>query len=283
MLQRSPTYFLPSPNENEFANTLRALQVDDELVHELVRRKNNFDMAEITRRSFEEPDALRAELLAAVQGLLPPDFDMKHFTPSYRPWRQRLALVPDGDMFKAISDGKASVVTDEIDHFTADGIKLNSGETLPADIVAAATGFNLCVMGDIAFSVDGEAVDFSQTITYRGMMFTGVPNLIWVFGYFRNSWTLRADLVADYVCRLLTHMREKGVSRVVPTLRAEDHNMHIGPWIDEQNMNSGYLQRGVHLLPRAGNKPEWQHSQDYWREKDEFPHFDLNESTLQYS
>jgi cation diffusion facilitator CzcD-associated flavoprotein CzcO len=283
MLQRSPTYFIPAPNVNEFADTLRKLQVDDDLVHELVRRKNNFDGAEITRRSFEEPEVLRQELLGAVQSLLPADFDMKHFTPSYRPWRQRIAMVPDGDLFKAVNAGKASVVTDEIDHFTETGIQLKSGETLEADIIAAATGFNLCMMGDIAFSVDGEPIDFSKTVTYRGMMATTVPNMVWVFGYFRASWTLRADLVGDYVCRLLKHMKEKGYKKVVPALRPEDHNMPIGPWLDPENMNSGYLQRGMHLLPRSGNKTEWQHSQDYWREKDEFPTYDLDDSALRYS
>jgi cation diffusion facilitator CzcD-associated flavoprotein CzcO len=283
MLQRSPTYFLPSPNENEFANTLRKLQVDDALVHELTRRKNNFDMTEITRRSFEEPEVLRAELLEAVRTLLPPDFDMQHFTPSYRPWRQRIAMVPDGDMFQAINAGKASVVTDEIDRFTTTGIQLKSGAHLEADIIAAATGFNLCVMGDIAFSVDGAPVDFSQTVTYRGMLFTGVPNLVWVFGYFRNSWTLRADLVAEYVCRLLAHMQEKGARAVTPALRPEDHNMPLGPWLASENMNSGYLQRGMHLLPQAGDKDEWRHSQDYWREKDEFPKYNLDDAALRYS
>src|SRR4051812_44802978 len=187
------------------------------------------------RRSFSEPETVKNELLGAVRAVLPEGYDVdKHFTPSYRPWRQRIAFVPDADLFKAISEGRASVVTDEIDRFTEKGILLKSGEVLEADIIFTATGFNLCILGDIAFEVDGKPLDFADTVTYRGMMFTGVPNMAWVFGYFRASWTLRTDLVADFVCRMLAHMKEKGVRRVVPTLRKQDDNMSRLPWIDEE-------------------------------------------------
>ena len=142
---------------------------------------------------------------------------------------------------------------------------------LEADIIVTATGFNLNVLGDIAFSIDGEPLVFSDTVTYRGMMFTGVPNMAWVFGYFRASWTLRADLVADFVCRLLNHMKAKGARMVTPALRPEDEDMPLLPWIDPENFNPGYLMRGMHLLPKRGDKPEWQHTQDYWTEKDAFP------------
>jgi cation diffusion facilitator CzcD-associated flavoprotein CzcO len=283
MLQRSPTYFIPGLNEDVLANQLRALQVDEAWIHEIVRKQRNFEQKELTRRCFEEPEVVREELLTAVRSLLPEGYDMKHFTPNYRPWRQRVAFVPDGDLFAGISAGKASVVTDEIDHFTDKGIALKSGESLEADIIVAATGFNLNVLGDIQFVIDGQPLDFSKTVTWRGMMFTGVPNMVWVFGYFRASWTLRADMVADFVCRLLPHMKKKGAHAVVPALRPEDHNMPLGPWIDEENMNSGYLARGMHLLPRAGDKPEWRHSQDYWTEKDMFPSIDLDDAALKYS
>ena len=173
-----------------------------------MRRKILHDQAVFTRRSFSEPEVVKQELLAGVRAYLGPDFDIdKHFTPSYRPWRQRIAFVPDGDLFQGFKTGKASVVTDEIDRFTESGILLKSGKALEADIIVTATGFNLNVLGDIAFVVDGKPLDFSDTVTYRGMMFTGVPNLVWVFGYFRASWTLRVDLVADFVCRLLNHMK----------------------------------------------------------------------------
>jgi cation diffusion facilitator CzcD-associated flavoprotein CzcO len=206
----------------------------------------------------------------------------KHFTPSYRPWRQRLAFVPNTDLFEGIRDGKVSVVTDEIERFTETGIVLKSGDELEADIIVTATGFNLCVLGDIAFTVDGKPLDFSNTVTYRGMMFTGVPNMAWVFGYFRASWTLRTDLVADFVCRLLSHMDAKDVKKVVPALRPEDHNMPLLPWIDPENFNPGYMMRDMHLLPKRGDKPEWQHSQDYWAEKDAIPRIDLDDRAFVY-
>jgi len=203
MLQRSPTYFRTGRNAIELAETLRQLQVREEWIHEIVRRKILFEQDVFTRRSFTEPEAVKNELLGGISAVLGPDYDIeKHFTPSYRPWRQRIAFVPDADLFLAIKSGKASVVTDEIDRFTKTGILLKSGETLQADIIVTATGFNLNILGDIAFEIDGKPLDFAETVTYRGMMFTGVPNMAWVFGYFRASWTLRTDLVADFVCRL---------------------------------------------------------------------------------
>ena len=150
--------------------------------------------------------------------------------------------MPDGDLFKGIRSGKASVVTDEIERFTETGILLKSGEALEADIIVTATGFNLSVLGDIAFAIDGKPLDFADTVTYRGMMFTGVPNMVWVFGYFRASWTLRADLVADFVCRLLDHMERQGrAARSTSALRPEDEDMPLLPWIDPENFNPGYL------------------------------------------
>jgi cation diffusion facilitator CzcD-associated flavoprotein CzcO len=186
-------------------------------------------------------------------------------------------------MFKGIAEGKASVVTDEIERFTETGILLKSGTLLEADIIVTATGFNLCVLGDIAFTIDGAPLVFSDTVTYRGMMFTGVPNMAWVFGYFRASWTLRTDLVADFVCRLLNHMKAKGLKRVVPTLRPGDRDMPLLPWIDPDNFNPGYMMRGMQLLPRRGDKAEWAHTQDYWAEKDEFPAIDLADDAFVYA
>jgi cation diffusion facilitator CzcD-associated flavoprotein CzcO len=191
-------------------------------------------------------------------------------------------FIPDGDLFQGIKSGKASVVTDEIDRFTEKGILLKSGKELEADIIVTATGFHLSANGDIEFAVDGKKLDFADTVTYRGMMFTGVPNLVWVFGYFRASWTLRVDLVADFVCRLLNHMKDTGAKKVTPQLRPEDHNMPLLPWIDQENFNPGYMMRGMHLLPKRGDKPEWQHNQDYWAEKDEFPTIDLKDKAFAY-
>ncbi len=283
MLQRSPTYFRTGRNAIDLAETLRQLQVDESWIHEIVRRKILFDQDAFTRQTFEKPDKVRAELIGVIRTIMGPDYDVDtHFTPSYRPWRQRIAFVPDADLFEAIRRGEASVVTDTIDRFTPAGIRLGSGQELEADLVVTATGFHLSVMGGIPFTVDGKAVDFAETVTYRGMMFTGVPNLVWVFGYFRASWTLRTDLVADFVCRLLPHMKARGASAVVAALRPDEAKGPLAPWVDEENFNPGYLLRGMHLLPKAGPGPDWQHSQDYWTDKDAFPAIDLGDPVFVY-
>jgi cation diffusion facilitator CzcD-associated flavoprotein CzcO len=284
MLQRSPTYFRTGRNAIELAETLRQLQVKEEWIHEIVRRKILFEQDAFTRRSLTEPEVVKQELLGGISAVLGPDYDIAtHFTPRYRPWRQRIAFVPDADLFQAIKSGRASVVTDEIDRFAENGILLKSGQSLDADIIVTATGFNLNVLGDIAFTIDGKPLDFAETVTYRGMMFTGIPNMAWVFGYFRASWTLRTDLVADFVCRLLKHMKQTGANKVTPALRPEDHNMPLLSWIDPENFNPNYLMRDMHLLPKRGDKPDWQHSQDYWVEKDQFPAIDLGDAAFVYA
>jgi cation diffusion facilitator CzcD-associated flavoprotein CzcO len=284
MLQRSPTYFRTGRNAIEIAEELRKLKVDEEWIHEIVRRKMLYDGDTFTRASFDHPEKVRKDLIDNIRNLLGPDYDVDtHFTPKYRPWRQRIAFVPEADLFKAIKSGKASVVTDEIDRFTAKGILLKSGKELAADIIITATGFHLSVMGDIPFSVDGKQVDWSETVNFRGMMFTGVPNLVWVFGYFRASWTLRTDLVADFVCRLLPHMKTRQAKSVSVALRPEDKDMPILSWIDPENFNPGYLMRDMHRMPQRGEKREWQHTQDYWAERDEFPAIDLDDDAFRYA
>ena len=283
MLQRSPTFFRTGRNAIELADELRRLHVDETWIHEIIRRKILYEQDVFTRRTFTEPDQTREELLAQVRAHLGEgEVVEKHFTPSYRPWRQRIAFIPDADLFKEVAAGRASVVTDEIERFVPQGILLKSGATLEADLIVTATGFHLNALGDIAFSVDGEVRDFAESVTYRGMMFTGLPNLAWVFGYFRAAWTLRADLVADVVCRLLNHMAAKGVQQVEVALRPEDAGMKLLPWIDGENFNPGYLTRGLHLLPRRGDKPEWAHTQDYWSEKDALPAIDLEDAAFRY-
>ena len=281
VLQRSPTYFWSAPNSNELADTLRELDVDPAWIHEIVRRKLLLEQETITRLAFDEPEFLATELINGVAALLPEGYDVAtHFTPKYLPWRQRLALVPDGDMFKGISDGLVTMVTDEIDTFTPTGVRTKSGQQLDADIVITATGFDLCMLGDVDVTVNGDKIDFADTVTYRGMMFTGVPNLSWVFGYFRASWTLRADLISDLMCRLFEHMDGLGATVVTPQLRPEDADMALGAWVDEDSFNPGYLVRGQHLMPRRGNKPEWQHTQDYWNERNVLPAADLDDGCL---
>jgi cation diffusion facilitator CzcD-associated flavoprotein CzcO len=282
VLQRSPTYFIPGRNENDIANILREIEIPEEWIHEIVRRKILFDQEAFTRRAASEPEAVKAELLAGVQMFLGPDYDMKHFTPKYRPWQQRIAFVPDGDIFKGIASGKATMVTDEIERFTEKGVLLKSGQEIEADIVVTATGFNLSVLGDIKFTIDGKPLNFADTVTYRGMMFTGVPNMLWIFGYFRASWTLRVDLLGDFVCRLLNHMKKKGARKVSVALRPEDKDMPLSTWMDPSNFNPNYLMRAQNLLPKRGDKPEWQHTQDYWKEKDELPKIDLDDKAFVY-
>jgi cation diffusion facilitator CzcD-associated flavoprotein CzcO len=284
VLQRSPTYFIPGRNANDLADTLRELEVDETWIHEIVRRKILHDQAKFTERCFSEPEAVAGELLGAVRAYLGPDYDIEtHFTPHYRPWRQRIAFVPDGDMFRGIRAGKVTMVTDEIERFTENGILLKSGQELEADMIITATGFNMNVLGDIDFEIDGKSLNFGESVTYRGMMFTGAPNMLWVFGYFRASWTLRADLLSDFTCRLLAHMEKKGAKRVEVRLRPEDRDMKLLPWIDTENFNPGYLLRAMELLPKRGEKPEWQHSQDYWAEKDILPAIDLDGPEFAYS
>jgi len=190
--------------------------------------------------------------------------------------------VPNGDFFASIRDGRTTMVTDEIERFTAKGVRLRTGRELQADIVVTATGLNLCVFGDIDFSVDGQPVDFSQAITYRGMMFTGVPNMAWVFGYFRASWTLRVDLVGEFVCRLLRHMDRRGFKSVVPALPTEEREMPLAPWVPPEDFNPNYVRRSLHLLPKSGAGPQWRHSQDYWQDKDVFPEIDLDDAVFVY-
>ena len=282
MLQRSPTYFVPGRNVDDLADMLRGLEIDEHWIHEIVRRQRLKMGQFFTRRSFEEPEAVKQELLAGVSAYVGPEVTAQHFTPRYRPWRQRIAFVPEGDIFQKVKEGKASVVTDEIDRFTETGIRLRSGEELEADIIITATGFNLCVLGDIRFVVDGLPIDFANTVTYRGMMFTGVPNLVWVFGYFRASWTLRVDILGDFVCRLLAHMDGKHARKVLVALRPEDARMPLLPWIDDENFNPGYLMRSLHLMPKRGDKPEWQHTQDYWAERSALPAIDLDGPEFAY-
>ena len=285
MLQRSPTYFRTGRNAVELADTLRELQVDEEWIHEIVRRRLLVDQFAFTSRAFSEPEKVRKELLDGVRAALGPGSEEmveKHFTPKYLPWRQRVAFVPDGDLFKALKSGQASIVTDEIARFTENGIRLKSGQELTADIVVTATGFEISALGDIPFEVDGKKLDFGQTITYRGMMFTDVPNLAWVMGYFRASWTLRADLVAEFVCRLLGHMRQRAASKVEVALREEDQGMDILPWVDDDNFNPGYIMRGVHLWPKRGDRPDWRPGDHYWTEKAEIRSIDLDDSAFVY-
>ena len=283
MLQRTPTFFRTGRNAIEIAETLRELNIDESWIHEITRRKIMHDQPAFTARCRSEPDKVKDELIGNIRDLLGSDYDIEtHFTPPYRPWRQRIAFVPDADMFKSIADRKASVVTAKIDRFVPEGIQLETGEILEADVIVTATGFNMNVMGDIDFAIDSVPLDFHETVTYRGMMFTGVPNLAWVFGYFRGSWTIRSEIIAAFVCRLLNHMKKNGAKSVEPALREAEQEMRLFDWMDDEDFNPNYLKRALPLLPRRGESFEWRHTQDHWRDQTEFPLIDLDDEVFIY-
>ena len=272
MLQRSPTYFFAPPRTDELAETLRALDTPEEWTYEILRRHYTVRSNWLATTSVEAPELVHSFLMDSIRPLLPEGFDVdKHLTPRYRPWQQRIAIVPDGDFFTALRGGKVSIVTDTIERFTERGIRVGCGEEIPADIVVTATGFNLSVLGDIAFDVDGRAVDLTEHVTWRGIMLSGLPNLAYVFGYFRHSWTLRVDLVADLVVRLLAVMRDRGATMVVPTPRPEEAGMRLRPWADPENFNPGYVMRSQHLLFKQGDHEPWTHLLDTSRSARAYP------------
>jgi monooxygenase len=284
MLQRSPSYYIARPLTDELAVTLRALDIPEEWTYEILRRHNMARLHELANMSAEAPRELHTFLMESIRPLLPEGFDAdKHLTPRYRPWQQRIAVVPDGNLFTALREGTASIVTDTIETFTEHGIKVSSGAEIPADIVVSATGFNLSVLGDVAFTVDGEQVDFTGHVTWRGIMISGLPNMAYTFGYFRHSWTLRVDLVGDLVGRLLATMRDKGATMVVPALRPQETDMPLLPWSDPENFSPGYVMRSQHILYKQGDREPWTHMLEHDQEREILPAADLDDGTLVYS
>lgn len=283
MLQRSPTFFLSRPKRHPLEEPLRELNIPDEWVHEILRRAHIAQSTKVAHMGAEDPEALRKRLLDDIRARLPEGFEVeKHFNPGYRPWQQRIAVVPDGDMFEAISSGKASVVTDGIERFDAQGIVLQSGERIDADIIVSATGFNLKLFDDVPFSVDGESVDFSQRVPYRGVMINGLPNMAYVMGYFRFGWTLRVELVSDWVCRMLSHLDATGKRSVTASLRPQDADMVLQPWCDASNFNPGYITRSQHRMHSSGDREPWTHLHDYDHDRDTLPQASLQEDVLVY-
>ncbi len=268
MLQRSPTYVVSRPSIDPFAKKMRKL-LPEKLAYKVTRFKNTTMQQIVYKRTRVKPLEIKELLLSGVRAELGPDYDVaKHFTPSYNPWDQRLCLVPDSDLFKAIRSGKAEIVTDTIKKFTPTGIELDSGQTLEADIVVTATGLNLVTLGEMEFIVDSKPVDFAQTWTYKGFAFSGIPNLASSWGYINASWTLRADLTCEIVCRLLNHMRDTKTSMCTPTLRASDTNMPVKSWIE--SFSSGYMRRAMHKMPKQGDREPWINPQNYRRDKKMF-------------
>ncbi len=257
MLQRSPTYVVSRPAEDALANRLRAL-LPATLAYQLIRWRNVLFGLYFFRLARRRPDQTKAALIDIVRRQLGEDFDVEtHFTPHYNPWDQRLCLVPDGDLFTALKSGRAQVVTDQIARFTPTGIELASGKSLEADIIVTATGLELQLMSGLEARVDGAPVSFPDAFSYKGMMYSGVPNLASSFGYTNASWTLKADLTSAFLCRLLNHMAARGYQVCTPVA---DGPIEPTPWLD---FTSGYVQRALGRLPRQGTKAPWRVYQNY--------------------
>jgi monooxygenase len=261
MLQRSPTYIVALPGRDPIADFLRA-KLPARVAYPIVRWKNVTLQALMYHLSRHAPSFMRRVLRRGVERQLPPDYDVDtHFNPKYDPWDQRICLVPDADLFKAIGSGDASVVTDQIETFTERGLKLASGAELEADVIVTATGLNLQLLGGMALGVDGRDVEMSETVGYKGMMFSGLPNMAVTLGYTNASWTLKADLCAQYVCRLLNHMDANGYRVVTP--RGPDPSAPTEPFLD---LRSGYVLRSLDMLPRQGERTPWRLHQNYARD-----------------
>ena len=260
MLQRSHTYVVSRPGEDMLADSLRRL-LPARAAYALTRWKNVLLQMFFYNLARSRPELFKWMLARGVRNHLGEQYDLKHFTPKYNPWDQRLCLVPDSDLFNAIRDGRATVVTDEIDSFTETGLQLKSGEHLEADIIVTATGLVLRLMSGLQLTVDGVPVDLSKTMAYKGMMYSDVPNLASAFGYTNASWTLKCDLTSEYVCRLLKHMDQHGYGQCTP--RLNDPELTPEPAID---FTSGYVLRALHTLPRQGSKMPWRLHQNYWKD-----------------
>ncbi len=264
MIQRSPTYVVSRPDQDVIANTLRKF-LPGAWAYAITRFKNVTMQAYVYNQTRTNPGKIKARLLNMVKQALP-DFDVDtHFTPRYNPWDQRLCLIPNGDLYKAIRNEKASVVTGEIDEITSTGVRMKSGEEVEADILVTATGLELQLLGGAEFSLNGEQIDFTSTYSYKGMMYSDIPNLIQTFGYINASWTLRADLTSEYACRVLNTMDEKNVSVVTPRLREEDRHMETRNWIE--GFSAGYMQRVMHKFPKQGSRDPWRNTQNFALDK----------------
>jgi monooxygenase len=278
MLQRSPTYVVSRPAEDAFANWLRRY-LPGKLAYGITRWRNVLFGMYFYRLARNKPAMVKKRIIAMVKQQVGSACDVEtHFTPSYNPWDQRLCLVPDADLFDAIRAGSASVVTDHIETFTETGLKLKSGKELEADLVVTATGLNLQVMNGLALSVDGKVIEPGKTLSYKGMMYSDVPNMASSFGYTNASWTLKCDLTCEYVCRLLNHMARKGLRQCMP--HNSDASVTEEPWLD---FSSGYVQRSVAAFPKQGSKAPWKLHQNYALDLMNLRFSNVDDGVMQFS
>ena len=281
MLQRSPTYVISRPDKDIIANFLRKV-LPEKTAYAVTRWKNIRFQQWLYRKSRTNPDWLNRRLINEARKALPEGYDVEtHFTPRYNAWDQRLCLVPNSDLFEAINSGKASVVTAEIDSFTEKGILLKSGEELDADIIVTATGLDLVVLGGVDFVVDGNAVKFPDTFMYKGVMCSNLPNMVTTFGYVNASWTLRADLIAQFFCRLVKRLDELGVRQVTPRLQRDELDMTRHPWVE--GFSSGYIQRVMDKLPGQGDRAPWRNPQNYYKDRKMLRDETLDDGVLEFS
>ncbi|MEH6792312.1 flavin-containing monooxygenase [Parasphingorhabdus sp.] len=278
MLQRSPTYIVSRPGEDKWALRLRRF-LPAKLAYLLTRWKNVLLGLFMFNLARKKPAAFKGRLLEMVREEMGPDVDMADYTPSYNPWDQRLCLVPDSDLFETIKSGRADIVTDHVERFTKDGILLKSGRLLEADIIVTATGLKLLVGGSAAISVDGKPVNFGETINYKGVMFSGIPNFGMTMGYTNASWTLKADLTSEYVCRLINTMERKGTPIATPTLPAGEA-MATDPMLD---FSSGYVQRAIEDLPKQGDRKPWRLNQNFPKDIINLRHKAVDDGAIVFS
>lgn len=277
MLQRTPTWMGEMPRQDAWDKRFRRW-LPEKFAYWLTRRKNILLRAYIYRMARRDPERVAERLRNMQTESLGALRDPKHFEPPYNPWEQRLCLVPDGDLYTAMKSGKAQIVTDHIEGFDADGVRLHSGDRLPADIVVTATGLRLALAGKVAISKDGEPVDFTHHYFYRGTMFSNMPNLSFVFGYLNASWTLRADCNAQYACDVLNDMAKAGANVAVPELAPEDEPETVEPW----DYSSGYLQRARHLMPKIGPDRPWTLRHDYLEDVRDFRQRPVRDGVLRF-
>jgi cation diffusion facilitator CzcD-associated flavoprotein CzcO len=278
MLQRSPTYMVTAPNIDAFAQKLHKW-LPTWLAYSLMRTRNVLLTYFIFNMSKKYPQRVKNFLLGQVRKQLKSGVDVdKHFTPRYNPWEERLCAVLDGDIFKAINEGRVDMVTDHIDRFTREGIKLKSGDELKADIVVSATGLDLQLMGGLQLTVDGEVINPAEGMNYKGFMFSNIPNLSATFGYTNASWTLKADLTSAYVCRMLNYMDKKQVQQCRPV--NNDPDIQCEDFLD---FKSGYIQRAIHKFPKMGNKKPWRLDQNYFKDMRSLGFGKVNDGVMQFS
>jgi monooxygenase len=278
MLQRSPSYVVALPGKDRVAAALTSI-LPRRFVYRITRLKNVLVSLFFYRLSRRSPRLVRNLIATATRNALGPDYDVAtHFTPRYEPWDQRLCVTPDGDLFKAIRGRRVTVVTDRVASFSKTGIVLHSGNELPADLIVMATGLNLVVLGGVELHVDGTRVDLSKTLSYKGMMYSDVPNMAWVLGYSNASWTLKASLTCEYVCRLLNYMQRHGLQQCTP--RNHDASMQKAPLID---FTSGYVLRNGAAFPRQGTRTPWRLYQNYFRDLMSLRFGSLRDEAMEFS